>query len=120
MPQRSSGFAWLILGILFGVGTLGVLGFGVIAIMHTHKNVRIHEDLFDRDLRELEQLQPLLHLPQNRAKADELHKLLQADLRFLDDYKSDRMVAMMIACSAGVPGLLTVVFLGFFLFKRFR
>lgn len=120
MPQRSSGTIWLVFGLFFGLIALAVLAFGVFSILHTHGNVRMFEMAVDREAAELERLRPVVHLPQNQAKAQETMRFLEVGLENLREAKSYRNFAIMIAAASLVPGGLALVSMVVYCVMRFK
>ena len=120
MPQKSSGVLWLILGLVFGVLALGCCGFGSFSVWHTHGNVQMAQAGVDRNMREMEKLAPAAHLPQNRVRLQELDNMVHVGLRQEAGFKGDRMMAILLAATSLLPGLLAFVFLGIFAYKRYQ
>ena len=120
MPQPSSGILWLVLGLVSGVASLGCCGIGGFSVWHTHGNVQMAQAGVDRNMREMEQLAPVAKLPQNQRRFQELDNLVRAGLRQEADFKGNRLLAIVLAASSLLPGLLSILFLGVFVWKRFH
>lgn len=87
MQKQSRGKGLLVLAVLSGSMAIVVLAFGMYAIWHTNNNVQIHRDIVERRTKELAVLQPVLHLPGNFEKAEQLRRMIDFDRRNVYDYE---------------------------------
>jgi hypothetical protein len=119
MPsQKKSGALWLILALVSLFVTLGVGGFGLYAISHTHANVKRHEKMLLLDEAELDLVRNRKIGPKNNAKIAEAQQNVEVTRMALRNYYSDRTGAIIIALSALLPAILTAIFFVIYLLKR--
>jgi hypothetical protein len=80
----------------------------------------MHQNALDRDLAEMERLQPAMHVPQNRVRFEQLRRQVDVELFLVREDKNYRLIAIIIVAAALLPALLAAVFLGIFAVSRFR
>ncbi len=108
--KPSGGRTWLVLGIVAAVVAVGWLAFGVVAVSNSSTNFAMHENLVQRKLAEVEQLNGNLKGPQDRALLLQKTRELEMHVRSLGMYRDDRNTSILIAASAIVPVLLAATF----------
>jgi hypothetical protein len=111
VSNKTSGILWSAGGLVFGLITLIGLGGGGYWAYHTHTVVQEFQSGVDKDKDELDALKKRPFL--NPIQSEKLDRRINEGEVNVQNAQRDRMIAVIVACSATIiPGVMALALLG--------